>query len=145
MRKTYQVLAYVLAAEVIIQAMAIALALAGLGHWVESDGGVLDKKAFDAEPTFDGSVGFPIHGINGEMLIPLLALILLVVSFFAGVARGTRRALLLIGLIVLQVILGISLDDVPYLAPLHVLNAFGILAVAFLAGRSARAPQEATT
>ena len=37
MRKAHQILAYLLAAEVAIQAMAIAYALAGLGPWIEND------------------------------------------------------------------------------------------------------------
>ena len=77
MRSTYRVLAYLLAAEVVIQAMAIAYALAGLGKWIEEDGGVLNKAGprRREDPEFTGVGGFPIHGINGMMVIPLLALV----------------------------------------------------------------------
>lgn len=138
MRKTYQVLAYVLAAEVVIQAMAIAYALFGLGKWVEDDGGVLNKQILDADkgPEFTGVGGFAIHGINGTMLIPVLVLLLLIVSFFAKVAGGVRRAAVLVGLVVLQVVLGMAGHSIPYLGPLHVLNAFAILVLAYQAGRS---------
>ena len=44
MRNVYRVLAYLLAVEVVVQAMAIAYAIAGLGKWVEDDGGVLNKQ-----------------------------------------------------------------------------------------------------
>lgn len=135
MRKTYQVLAYALAAEVVIQAMAIAYALFGLGKWVEDDGGVLNKQVLDADkgPEFTGSGGFALHGINGTMLIPILVLLLLIVSFFAKVAGGVRLAGILVGMVVVQVVLGIASHSVPYLGPLHVLNAFGILVMAWRA------------
>lgn len=136
MRRTYQVLAYVLVAEVVIQAMMIAIALAGVGKYID-DGHPLNKAIVDKHPHFAGALGFPIHAINGEMLIPLLVLVMLVVSFFAKVPSGTKKAAILVGLIAVQVFLGIVLQDVPYIALLHVLNAFAILAVAFLAGRSA--------
>ena len=49
MRTVYRVLAFLIAIEVVIQAMAIAYAIAGLGSWVEDDGGVLNKQVLDAE------------------------------------------------------------------------------------------------
>jgi len=141
MRKTFKVLAYLLAAEVLVQAMAIAYALAGLGKWIEDDGGVLNKAVFDSDsgPEFAGVGGFAIHGINGMMIIPLLTLLLLIVSFFTKLPGASKRAGILVGLIVLQVALGITLHGVPYVAPLHALNAFAILVIAFQTGRYAGA------
>ena len=56
MRNVYRVLAYLLAIEVVVQAMAIAYGIAGLGNWVEDDGGVLNKAVFDSDyPDFPGS------------------------------------------------------------------------------------------
>jgi hypothetical protein len=139
MRRTYRVLAFVIAAEVVIQAMAIAFALAGLGKWVGDEGGVLNKQTLDDSSTsYTGAVGFAIHGINGEMLIPLFVLALLVVSFFAHVPGGTRLAAIIVGLVVLQVALGIGLHGLPYLALLHAANAFAILGAAVGAGVRAR-------
>lgn len=135
MKTTYRVLAYALAAEVMVQTMAIAYALAGLNKWVEDDRGVLTKKVLDDKSAhFAGVGGFAVHGINGEMIIPMLTLVLLIVSFFAKVPSGTRRAAILVGLVVLEVVLGIVLGSIPFVAPLHVLNAFGILIMAFMAG-----------
>lgn len=136
MQRTYRVLAYVLVAEVVIQAMMIAIALAGVNKWID-DGHTVTKQVVDSHPRFAGSIGFPIHAINGEMLIPLLVLTLLVVSFFAKLPGGTRRAAILVGLVILQVVLGLVLQGVPYVALLHVLNAFAILVVAFSAGQLA--------
>lgn len=136
MRRAYHVLAYVIAVEVVVQAMMIATAVAGLDHWIQ-DGAVVNKHVMDKHPSFTGSFGFPVHSINGEMLIPLLALALLVVSFFAKVAGGTRWALYVLGLIVVQVGLGVSQGHVPYLGLLHGANAFALLVVALLAARRA--------
>jgi hypothetical protein len=41
MRNVYRVLAYLLSIEVLVQGMAIAYPIAGLGQWGEDDGGVL--------------------------------------------------------------------------------------------------------
>lgn len=135
MRTAYRVLAYALVAEVVLQAMMIGIALAGVNKWID-DGHTVTKQVVDSHPRFAGSIGFPIHAINGEMLVPLLVLALLVVSFFVKMPEATRRAAILVGLVVLQVVLGLTLQGAPYVALLHVLNAFAILAVALLAARS---------
>ena len=55
MRNVYRVLAYLLSIEVLVQGMAIAYAIAGLGKWVEDDGGVLNKQVMDSDsPDFPG-------------------------------------------------------------------------------------------
>lgn len=137
MRRTYHVLAYVIAVEVVVQAMMIATGVAGLSHWID-DGATVNKHVLDNNPSFTGSFGFAVHGLNGEMLIPLIALVLLIISFFAKVAGGTRWALYILGLIVVQVVLGVSQGDVPYLGLLHGANAFAILIVAVLAARRSK-------
>jgi len=141
MRRAYRVLAYVIAAEVVVQAMMIATAVAGLDHWIDG-GAIVNKHVLDKNPSFTGSFGFPAHAINGEMLIPLLAIALLVVSFFAKVPGGTRWALYVFGVIVVQVLLGVSQGDVPYLGLLHGANAFVLAMVAVLAARRAATPSE---
>lgn len=137
MRRAYHVLAYLIAAEVVVQAMMIATGVAGLSHWID-DGATVNKHVLDNDPSFTGSWGFAVHAINGEMLIPLLAIILLIVSFFAKVAGGTRWALYILGLIVVQVVLGVSQGDVPYLGLLHGANAIAILVVAAKTGWRAK-------
>ena len=134
MKKVYRVLAYVLAAEVIVQAMAVAYGIAGVGKYVE-DGHPLTKAVMDADnPDFQGVGGFMIHGMNGMMIIPLLTIAFLVVSFFTKTAGASKRAGILFGLIALQITLGLSSHSVPALAPLHVLNGFGIFTLAALTG-----------
>jgi hypothetical protein len=143
MRSVYRVLAFLIAIEVVIQAMAIAYAIAGLGKWVEDDGGVLNKQVLDAESAdFPGVGGFMVHGLNGTMIIPILVLLLLIVSFFAKVPGGVRSAVIVLVLVAVQVFLGIFAHSVPYVIVLHVLNAFAILGVAAMAGRSASGAAE---
>jgi hypothetical protein len=138
MRNVYRVLAYVLAVEVLVQAMAIAYAIAGLSKWVEDDGGVLNKQVVDSDnASFPGVGGFAIHGINGTMIIPIVVLLLLIVSFFAKVPDGVRKAVILFVMVAVQVFLGIFSHSIPFVVVLHVLNAFGILAMAIMAARSA--------
>ena len=140
MLKVYRGFAYAITVEVVIQAMAIAYALAGLGYWVENDGGVLDKvKLDDAENLlkFRGSGGFAIHGINGTMLIPLITILFLIISFFAKVEGGVKRAVILFVMVAVQITLGLTSHSEPLLAPLHALNAFGIVFFAYLTGKQA--------
>lgn len=137
MKRAYQVLAYVLAAQVLIQAMAISYAMAGLFVWVDQDGGVLNKAVLDAPDglEFRGAGGFAIHGMNGMMIIPVIGLLLLLVSFFAKVQSGVKRATILLLMVVLEVVLGVAGEEEPLLAPLHALNGIGILVMAFLTAR----------
>ncbi len=148
MRNVYRVLAFLIAIEVVVQAMAIAYGIAGLAYWVEEDGGVLNKAVFDSDdPGFQGFGGFVTHGINGMMIIPLLVLLLLIVSFFAKVPGGVQKAAILLGLVVLQVFLGIFSHSIPFVVVLHVLNAFAILGMSLAAARSASvvpAPEQTT-
>jgi len=143
MQKTYRVLAFLIAAAVVVQAAAIAFAMFGLGAWVD-DGGVLDKAAVESESVeFDGVVGFMIHGMNGMMVIPLLGLILLVVSFFAKIPGGVRLAGAILGLIVIQVALGVLGHEMPFLGVLHGINALLLMGAAITAGQRAKVASEA--
>ena len=138
MRSAYRVLAFLVAGLVVVQAAAIAYAVFGLTKWVE-DGATLDKAAIESEDTtFDGVVGFMIHGINGTMLIPLVALILLLVSFFAKVPGGVAKAAIVLALVVVQVALGIFGGNTPALGALHGLNALLLFGTAAMAGVQAR-------
>jgi heme A synthase len=104
-----------------------------MGHWVDEDGGVVNKALFDQDnPDFPGVGGFMTHGMNGMMVIPVLVLLLLIVSFFAKVPGATKTAAILLGLVVAQVVLGIASHSVPYLIMLHVPNAFLIFSLAAL-------------
>lgn len=150
MKSAYKVLAYIVAALVVVQSAAMVFAVAGLGIWVE-EGGVMDAATFESEPEFTGALGFMIHGINGMMLIPLVAIALLVVSFFAKVPGGVRNAAIVLGLIVLQVTLGIFGHESAYVGMLHGINALVLFSAALFSGRAAakadavEAPRAAAT
>ena len=139
MRKTYRVLANIIAIEVVIQAMMIVFAIAGLFKWID-DGATLDSSVIkgweDTPPTWTGAIGHFVHVMNGQFLIPLFGLLLLIVSFFAKVPRGTVLAVVIVVSIAVQVAAGITADSMPYIGLIHGLNAF-ILFGASLAAASA--------
>jgi hypothetical protein len=143
MKSAHKVLAYVIAALVVVQSAAIVFAIAGLGIWVE-EGGVLDAATMESEPTFTGALGFMIHGMNGMMLIPLLALALLVVSFFAKTPGAVRNSAIVLGLVVLQVALGLFGHENAYIGMLHGVNALVLFAAALHTGRQAGRAEAAT-
>jgi hypothetical protein len=135
MRSTYRVLAYLVAGLVFVQSAAVVFAVAGLGKWVEG-GGVMDKAAMESEDVpFSEGVGFMIHGMNGMMLIPLVALSLLIVSFFARIPGGIAYAGAVLALVALQVTLGLLGHETPALGALHGMNALVLLLTAVQAGR----------
>jgi heme A synthase len=145
MRKAYSWLASGIALGVVVQAASIALGLGGIIHFGE-EGGVVDKAVVESEDaSFTGAVGFLVHGIVGGMVIPVLALALLVVSFFVRLPRARTLALVVIGLVVLQTMLGYSIVDLPYIAVLHGANALAVLGTALAAARLARPPDAAGT
>jgi hypothetical protein len=138
MRTAYRVLALVIAAEVAIQAAAIAYAIFGLGIWIDG-GGVLDKATMESDAAdFAGVGGFALHGINGEIVFPLLVIVLLVLSFFAKVPRGVMWAGVTLGLTALQILLGMFGHGLAALGVLHGVNALLIFGVAVMAAMAAR-------
>lgn len=135
MKTAYKVLAYLIAVEVAIQASMIVFAIFGMLKWIDG-GGVLDKALLEADepPPFDEGIGFFVHFLNGMYLIPLLALILLGVSFFAKVPGGSKWAGFVLLAVVVQVSLGLFAHGLPALGLLHGLNALVLFLVAVMAG-----------
>ena len=134
MRAVYRILAFVVAAEVAIQASLVVWGDAGLGRYIDQVG-VVDKSTF--ETAFEGGpapfpefVGLLFHGLNGTIVIPALALLLLVSSFFAKVPRGIVFALAVFGLVALQANLGFAGHAVPSLGALHGINALVLFSTA---------------
>jgi hypothetical protein len=139
MRTAYKVLAYLVAAEVAVQAMAMVWGIAGLGKWVDG-GGVFDKAVIESQGTpFPEVVGILVHGINGMFVIPALALLLLIVSFFPRVRGAIKWAVIVFVLVVVQGQLGELGHDFPLAGAVHGLNAMALFGVAFYAGRRLRA------
>jgi len=138
MKTVYRVLAYLIALEVAVQASLMVFAVAGLFIWVDKDGGVVDAASveamFDGDITFTGLAGMMLHGINGMMIIPALALIFLLFSFFAKVPGGSKWAAFVLLAVVVQVTLGLSGHSNPYFGMLHGFNALILFSLAFMAG-----------
>jgi heme A synthase len=129
MRSTYRVLAGLVALGVVLQASFIAAGTFGIFHDADN-GGVFDKNNLN--------LGQLAHSITGSMLIPLAALVLLIVSFFAKLPGGVKWAAIVFGLVVVQVLLAYMSYDVPEIGFLHGINALALFSVAVLASRRAR-------
>ena len=143
MRTAYKVLAYLMAAEVAVQAMVMVWAIAGLGKWVDG-GGVFDKSVIEGSietgaMPFPEVLGLLVHGINGMFVVPGLALAMLIVSFFTKVRGAIKWAVTLFVLVVLQGQLGFLGHEFPLSGALHGLNALALFGVALYAGRRLRA------
>ena len=138
MRTAYKVLAYIVAAEVAVQAMVMVWAIAGLGVWVDK-GGVFDKSIMESEALpFTEVIGIIVHGINGTFVIPALALALLIVSFFTKVRGAIKWAAIVLLLTVAQGQIGFLGHEFPLAGALHGLNALALFGVALYTGRRIR-------
>ena len=139
MRSAYKVLAYLVAAEVAVQAMVMVWGIAGLGKWVDG-GGVLDKAVFEEAMgtggmPFSEFAGLLVHGINGMFVVPLIALVLLIVSFFTKVRGAIKWAAIVFALVVAQGQIGFLGHEFPLAGALHGLNALVLFGVALYTGR----------
>jgi hypothetical protein len=128
-RIAYRILAMLIAAGVVVQAAAIAFALFDIEHKTD-DGQVYSKDSHNG--------GIALHSVLGEMVIPVIALLLLIVSFFAAIPGGVKWAAITFGVLVLQVVLAYAGDGLPAIGVLHGINAFALAAVASIAMRKAR-------
>jgi hypothetical protein len=149
LRAVCRILAFVVAAEVAIQASLVVWGDAGLGRYVDQVG-VVDVATFEA--AFEGGplpfpefLGLLLHGLNGMVIIPALALLQLLSSFFAKVPGGIVFALAVLGLVVLQASLGLGGHAIPFLGALHGINALALFSAAMWTGlrvsRASRAAQ----
>jgi hypothetical protein len=133
MRATYRVLASLIAAGVMLQVAAIALA----GFTISKDAG--DGATIDANYN---NIGQQWHSIGGSV-IGLLAIIFLIVSFLTNVPRGRTLAGIVVGLVVLQILLAVVSFGLPALGVLHGINGLAIAGVAGMASRKAAQPAAA--
>ena len=142
MGTAYKVLAYLVAVEVAIQAMVMVWAIAGLGKWVDS-GGVFDKSVIESAIE-SGGMPFPevagilVHGINGTFVVPGIALLLLIVSFFTKVRGAIKWAVIVFVLVVAQGQIGYLGHEFPLAGALHGLNALALFGAALYTGRRMR-------
>jgi hypothetical protein len=146
MRKTYRILALLIAVEVVVQAAALAWAMFGLSAWID-EGNTFNKTMLECRDcpwNFTEERGFMIHGLNGMILIPALALALLVVSFFVRDKTLLRWAVLVFVLVMVQSqVLPYAGREVPVFGALHGLNALLVFAAALVTWGKAKTPAPA--
>ena len=132
MKQTYRVFSGLIALGVLVQAGAIAAGWFTAIHDVDN-GLVIDNN-------YDGNAFHGIHGFLGFNIMPLLALVLLVVSFFAAKSVPGARTwgAIVFGLVVLQVALALFAFSVPSLGALHGINALAVFAAAVWASMLTR-------
>ncbi|GIG61078.1 hypothetical protein Lfu02_54500 [Longispora fulva] len=133
MRTTYKVLAILVAVSVALQGAWIAFGVFGLAHDTDDQPVLLDDS-------YKGNAGWMLHGIGGQIVVPLLAIALLVVAFFAHVPHGVRWAAIIVGLVALQVALGFLSFAWPGLGLLHGFNALVLFGMAIHARQAAGRP-----
>jgi hypothetical protein len=130
MRATYRVLALLIAVSVVLQAAFIASAWFTVLHDADS-GAVFDKNS---QPNW----AYVAHSVFGSGVIPLLAILLLILSFFARIPGGVKWAAITFGVVALQFGLAFVGFIAPALGVLHGINAFALAGVASVAARKAR-------
>jgi heme A synthase len=128
MRQTYRVVASLIALGVLVQAAAVAFG------WFQVMSDVDNGLVITSENPYNA--GHELHAINGMMVMPVLALILLGVSFAAArsVPHARKWAGIVLGLVVVQVALAFVAFGAPLVGALHGVNALLVLACA---GRAA--------
>ncbi|MEV0713746.1 hypothetical protein [Asanoa sp. NPDC050611] len=129
MRSLYVWLSRLIALGVVVQVLVIA--------WSAFD---IINKAGDGVPfteDTEANAGAAIHSVVGMMIIPVLALLFGIISFFAKVRGGVALAWAVVGLVVLQIALAFASFSAPVVGILHALNAFAIAGVAGMAGSRA--------
>src|SRR3954453_9616557 len=127
MRATYRVLAGLIALGVVLQAAFIAAAWFTVLNDTDS-GAVFDKNSGD-------NWAQAAHSVVGPSVIPFLALLLLIVSFFARIPGGVKWAAITLGVVALQIAFAFLGYAAPVTGVLHGINAFAIAGVASIAMR----------
>jgi hypothetical protein len=154
-RQAYRILALLVAAEVVVQAMAIAYFVAGLSRWMATEGrvgdvhpsamqslddayggpsGVLDKVILrSADKWLDAGVGLTIHRVAETAVAPTLTLLLLLVAFATKVRAAVIWAGVILLGVALQAWLGLVAPVPPSLTAVCQIAAFAVFATALYA------------
>jgi len=135
MRTTYRVLAFAIAALVAIQAAAIGYAVFAQLSWIEN-GGTIDKASLESAP---GTSAYIFHALDGGVIL-LLALALLVISFFAKIPQGVRWAVIVLVATIVQIALGTLSHMLSAIGAVHGAVALVLFGVAVMAAMRARKP-----
>jgi hypothetical protein len=142
-KSTYRVLALLVQVVVALQAAFIAAALFGIGHWVD-DGHALSKTVLESgNGGFGGAAGIMLHGV-GATVVSIVAIVLLVVAFFAHIEGGVRWATLILADVIVQWGLAAAGTSSPAVGGLHGINAFVMFGLGMMAATAARRSMAAT-
>jgi hypothetical protein len=136
MRTVYRVLAYAIAALVAVQAAVIGYQVFTQLHWI-AEGGTLDAAAFETGAPGTGAMIF--HALNGGVVL-LVALALLIVSFFAKIPHGVRWAVIVLVCTVVQIALGTLWRLLAPIGAVHGAVALVLFGVAVMAAMRAQKP-----
>ena len=136
MRTAYRVLAYVIAAVVAIQAAAIGYGVFAQLNWIE-EGGTLDKATLESSSPGTGALMF--HALEGYAVF-LIALALLIVSFFAKIRQGVRWAVIVLACTFVQIALGALSRMLAPIGAVHGAVALVLFGVAVTAAMRAPKP-----
>jgi hypothetical protein len=136
MRTAYRVLAFAIAALVGVQAAAIGYAVFAQQNWIDN-GGTLDKAAL--ESSVPGTEALVFHALDGG-IIWLLALALLIISFFAKIPQGVRWAVIVLLWTIVQIALGTLSHLFAVIGAVHGAIALALFGVAVRAAIQTRKP-----
>ena len=142
MKTAYRVLAFLIAAVVVIQAAAIGYGVFAQMKFLDG-GGTLDKAAFDTNAPGTGALIY--HALEGYATL-LVALALLVVSFFAKIPQGVKWAVFVLVATFVQIALGALSHMLAAIGALHgaaALILFGLAVTAAMRARKPAAVEEA--
>src|SRR4029453_1449692 len=115
MRATSWVFALLTAVGVVLQAAFIAAAWFQVLHDTDS-GAVFDKNS---QPNW----AYMGHSVVGSGVIPILAILLLIISFFARIPGGVKWAAITFGVVALQFAFAVGGFLAPVVGTLHGNNA----------------------
>ena len=132
MHMAYKVLAFLIVGLVAVLAAAHAWASSGLVKYL-AQGGTIDFESTEAPPVPE-FLGLMIHGMNGMFVIPIVAIVLLIVALVTKSSRAIIWAGVVVGLVALQVTLGLLGHETTALAFLHGLNAIVLAGTALATG-----------
>jgi hypothetical protein len=141
MKSAYRVLAGLTCLLVLLQAAAIAFGTFGIINFVE-DGNDYTKAIGEERAAEAGGIGQNIHSF-GAMAIALVAIVLLIVSFFAKIDGGVKWAGIVFAAVLLQWVFAIIAFSAPVVGLLHGLNAFVIFGTAMTAMQRAKSATSA--
>lgn len=141
MKSAYRVLAGLTCLLVLVQAAAIAFGTFGIISFVE-DGNDYTKAIGEERAAEAGGLGQNIHSF-GAMAIALVAIVLLIVSFFAKIDGGVKWAGIVFAAVLLQWVFAIIAFSAPVVGLLHGLNAFVIFGTAMTAMQRAKSAASA--